>query len=241
MTGSKSRPWNTVIRPPTPTVIVAGDPQPLAQITIYDHLVLLTRRTSTGWRQYAIDPAALAQTFAGVPVSSGLLPAHTLGAGTLHGRPFLVVWLPPRRVTLRTPYADYAIPLPPLVWAGWRQDYRIFALGDAAYPTRTDLPLFVAPFPNTYRDGGICWGDADGRPDAAPSSLAAALDLFLTGSLFNMHVANGKSVAYPVSVLTRWADLVSSQAEAYPLDDLIPAESSLAWVLSGRAWGGAQL
>ncbi len=60
------------------------------------------------------------------------------------------------------------------------------------------------------------------------------LDLFLTGSQFNTHLANGKSVRYSLNVLLRYPELDPEQP--YPLDDLIPAERHLSWLLAGGPW-----
>jgi len=130
----------------------------------------------------------------------------------------------------------YDIPLPPLLWCGWRREYRIWALDTIDAPTR-DVSLWKAPFPNCYQSGGICWGNVGALPEATPKTLDAVLKLFLEESAFNQHVADGKSVLFPVSVLARWDDLVASEAESYPLEDLMPAQCSLAWALSGK-WAG---
>lgn len=204
---------------------------------------MLTRRTPLGtWRSYPVDPAALAQALSQQPQASGLLPRDTLGTGRAHGTPFFVVYVPAHRRTLRTAQRDYAVPLPPLVWSGCGTDYRLWALADEAFPTNSGLPLMKAPFPNCYADGRICWGDVEARPPASPGTLHTVLALFLEGSLFNLHLANGKSVRYPQSVIARWAQLAKRRdpAAGYPLRDLIPAEAQLGWLLGGGPWGGGR-
>lgn len=238
MTETKAKPWQrTIPRRPRPDVVVA-EGTPLAQITIYDDLILLTRRHGPSWRQYPIAADALGQVLARVPMASGLLPPHTLGTGTVHGRPFTVIYVPPRRAELKMERETFAIPLPPLVWGGCGDDYRVWALGVPDYPADTRLPLYVAPFPNCYKGGQICWGSSDPRPPATPLGLAKVLDLFLTDSYFNLHLANGKSVAFPNSCVAQWQQLVETAADAYPLDDLMPAEIQLGWLLRGGPWGG---
>jgi PRTRC genetic system protein B len=218
--------------------VVIGQ-QPLAQVTIYDDLVLLTRDDGSGWRSYPVSPDALAQVFSNAPNVFGILPENTLGCGTINGVRFYAVYVPPQRVTLKTTQRDYDLPLPPLVWAGWGRDYRIFALAEAGYPTR-EVALYHAPFPNTYKDGRICWGEITTLQDATPATLMPTLGLFLEGSLFNNHVANDKSIRRPGSILALYDDLVAEQADGYPLDDLLPVGASLVWLLSGGAWGGAR-
>lgn len=232
------KPWRRhVVRARRPDVAVVGA-APLAQITIYPDVTLLTRRSGRVWRQYPVSPAALAETLAGVPATSGLLPPNTLATGRLQGAPFYVVYVPAQRVTLRTEKQRFTIPLPPLVWAGWRAEYRLFALATDAPPTSARAPLMLGPFPNLFAHGGICWGTSDPRPQAAPDTLAPTLQLFLTGSYFNLHLANGKSRAFPTSVIAQWQALKTAKAEAYPLDDLQPANLVLDHLVSGRAFGG---
>lgn len=223
---------------PRPLDVVVTEGEPLAQITIYEQLVLLTRRNGLRWTQYPIDPDALAQLLARTPIASGLLPPHTLGVGRICGQDFTVLYVPPRVRTLRMEVGSYTIPLPPLVWAGCGTDYRIWALGTLDYPTRGDVPLMVAPFPNCYKNGGVCWGTSDARSPAAPAGLLAVLTLFLEESYFNLHLANGKSVHFSTSVVARWQQIVADAALDYPLDDLMPAECHLSWLLSGGPWQG---
>lgn len=236
MTEIKAKSWHrATVRRPRPDVTVTGG-SPLAQITVYEDMTLLTRRQGARWTQYPIAPDALAQVLAGVPTASGLLPPHTLGVGRVHGQPFTVAYVPAGVRTLRMEAGSYTIPLPPLIWAGCGTDYRIWALASADYPTRGDAPLMVAPFPNCYKNGSICWGTSDPRPAAAPLGLAKVLTMFLEESYFNLHLANGKSVGFPVSVAARWQQLAEDAAETYPLDDLMPAETQLGWVLEGGPW-----
>lgn len=222
---------------PRPDVIVT-DGQPLAQLIIYDSLVLVTRRQGHQWTQYPVDPAAIAQALSQTPASSGLLPPHTLATGSIHGQPFFVQWIGPRRATVRTADRDYSLPLPPLVWGGCGQQYRIWALAQKRYPQR-DQPLMVAPFPNTYANGSICWGSSDQRPIARPDTMQEAFDVYLQGSYFNNHVQDGKSKAYPQSIVRQWQALAEAEASTYPLDDLVAAQRTLHWLCTGGPWGGS--
>lgn len=224
-------------RPSVPDVAIIGE-QPLAELKIYESVVLFTRRDGESWRQYPVEPDQITQLLGKLPSASGLLPPGTLGNGIKNGAPFYVVYVPARRARLQMPKRMYEIPLPPLVWCGSRRNYRVWALGSDTYPDR-DVPLYKAPFPNCYTDGRICWGDVGQIPDATTKTITMVAKLFLEESEFNLHVADGKSLAFPVSVVARWNDLETSGAETYPLDDLMPAECSLFWALSG-GWAGSR-
>lgn len=240
---TEKRPWQRRSTHPRRPDVAVVDGTPLAQITIYEQITLLTRRNGSTWRQYPISPDALARVLGSVPSASGLLPPDTLGSGHIAGAPFYVVYVPPHTRTLHMAGANggaatpYTLPLPPLVWAGHGTDYRIWALDIPERPDRTGVPLMRAPFPNVFPSGGICWGTSDPVPPASPATLDRVLALFLEQSNFNLHLANGKSVAFPNSVVAQWQHLIDAGADAYPRDDLIPAECALGWLLSGAPWG----
>lgn len=237
-TPAPRRPWRqTIARPRRPDVLPRADLELLAQVSIYQDLTLYTRRQGAAWRSYPVEPAGIAQALSRLPASSGLLPPNALAAGHAHGRPFLVVLVPAHTRTLRTEQRAYTIPLPPLVWGGCGQDYRLFALSmESGMWPGEGTPLFVGPFPNLYRDGRICWGSSDARPDAAPATLGKVLDLFLEGSLFNLHLANDKSKKFASSVLGQWEALAKRSAKTYPARDLVAVEKRLSWLIGGGPW-----
>lgn len=225
------------VPPPRPEVLVVHG-EPLAALLVYQHFCLLQRRHNTGsWCAYPVRPDAVAQVLGRVPVSSGILPEHCLAYGLHNGAPFYVIWVPPHTATLSTAARSYTIPLPPLIWAGHGQDYRIWALSTSARPAGRE-PLMRAPFPNCYDNGSVCWGSVEARPNADPGTLTQVLQLFLEESLFNAHVASMRSWRFEASILALWAALVEEGAESYPLDDLRPAGQTVADVCSGAVWGG---
>lgn len=220
------------------------EPLPDAQICIYERssTVVLTRRVNGAWRSYPVAPEGVAQALAGLPLFSGLLPPDTLGWGMAHGEAFYVRYLPPRPVDLAVELSGsrriFRFQTPPLVWAGRGTDYLLWALAVPERPTRDDVLLYRAPFPNSYESGAICWGSADRPPVAAAETMEAALGCFM-GSNFSMHVDNEKSRKYPATVVALWKEL--KPETPYPLDDLVPAgRYTLGWLLAGGPWGGAR-
>jgi len=236
---TKKRPGPSPARhigPRPPDVAIIGE-TPLAELRIYESTVLYTRRDGKNWRQYPVEPDQIAQLLGKLPSASGLLPPHTLGNGIKNGAPFYVVYVPSHTARLQMPNdRTYTIPLPPLVWCGHRRNYRVWALNVDTYPDH-DTPLYKAPFPNCYANGSICWGNVNAIPEATTKTIGSVRKLFLQESEFNLHVSDGKSVAFPKSVVAHWQDLEASGAESYPLGDLMPAECSLFWALSG-SWVG---
>lgn len=239
---TKPRPWHGKRPKPYRREVAIMDTPPLAQICIYPNTVILTRRDSTGaWRSYPISPEALAQALGKLPISAGLLPEGTISAGLHQGEPFYVQHLRPAKRRLMvseggTPTA-YTIELPPLIWAGWRNQYRIFALNTTT-ALAADTPLYHAPFPNVFiPQGTICWGNVR-VPAATASAMAVALKLFLEESQFNTHLDDGKSKVASGSILTQWRELAKPKTPpAYPLADLIAAGRRLGSLLDGSIWG----
>lgn len=130
--------------------------------------------------------------------------------------------------------AIYPIALPPLIWAGWRGQYCVFALG-STQPISAETPLYHAPLPNVYTGGGICWGNVR-VPRASAQTMGQALKLFLEESQFNTHLDGGKSRTGG-SVLAVWRTLAKKEpAPPYPLDDLLPATRRLGALLDGTIW-----
>jgi len=234
---TRRRLWQRRRARPYPREIMLMDTPPLAQICIYENCVILTRREPNGaWRSYPISPDALAQALGKLPVSTGLLPSGTIGNGVKDGSPFYVQYIAPRAVALPALEAGketiYRFKTPPLIWAGWRTEYRLWAL-KATTKVGLDTALFRAPFPNTYDAGGICWGNVK-RQVAMPTTMGTMLKLFLEESQFNLHLAQGKSLAQPSNVLQFYVTLAPDQD--YPLDDLVSAHLALRDVLNGSVW-----
>lgn len=235
------RPWQRRRARPFRREVVAFDRPPLAQIDIYAECIILTRRRPDGrWTQYPISPDALAQVLGRLPASTGLLPSGMLATGMRDGAAFYVQYIPARVVTLQV--AESAerllrVPLPPLIWAGWGRNYRIWAVASAPEALNERTPLDEAPLPNVAR-GGICWGNVGSRRPADPATMGATLKLFLEESQFNAHRSNGKSQRQPGNILRLLEQL--DPAEPYPLDDLVPSSYRLSDVLSGAIWRGAQ-
>lgn len=226
------RPW--LDRQPQPRThpqedILMSGARPEAQISIFgDGTTLLTRRDGFGYRCYPIEARTLSQTLAHAPMSIGPLVPNTLGAGWMQGKPWFAIYVPPHTRTLlalvREVEHSFTFQLPPLIWWGWSNQLKIWALDHVPDPgtfPSTDTQLCTAPFPNCTGMGSICWGTATPPTIRSSADLLPALKLFLSGTYFNDHQANRKSKAYPVNVLFQWATIESGGD--YPLDDLVPA------------------
>lgn len=210
---------------------IVFDKSPKLQLDFFDNAVIMTRREPSGWSSYPVDVSEVAKVLSGIPQSSGLLPQNTLGYGSYKGSSFYCIYIPPKSITIELANNDrLTIPIPPLVWRGWKQNYQIWALATEAYPLAS-TPLFMAPFPNVYTNAMICWGDSDDRLPAGPTTMQAMLDLFLIGSRFNTHLVGGKSMRSSGNIINLYHK-IKGKAK-YPLDDLCPADLVLENVLEG--------
>lgn len=231
----KPKPWRRGRAHPARREVAILDKPPLAQINIYEETVIVIRRKPDHtWSSYPTSVDALAQVLGRLPVSSGLLPWGMLATGQHRGHPFYVQYIRPRPAALQVEengrLEQRRLLTPGLIWAGWQREYRIWAIKGDPYELGRRAPLFIPPFPNTYDSGAICWGNVSLKP-ADPQQMGAMFRLFLEESVFNTHVAGGKSRSCPANVL-RLYDTLKADGE-YPLDDLVRASMSLERVIDG--------
>ena len=195
------------------------------RLDLYDDFVTLTKyRAGQASEQYLVDPAELAAVLAGINLHSGLLPRQCLFWSKLHGADRLGIYLPPRvwPVTIRDEEYAWRVPLPGLIFSGHAYDYSVWALKD--YPSDENAPLYLAPCPNVHPEG-VCRGSAP-FPQASAATLWHAVDIFFS-SKFNRDLSNHKSKKYPTCVLDQWRALYESEADTYPLDDLVETNLTL--------------
>lgn len=198
---------------------------PRARLDLYDEAVILSRYEGADRRtSYPIAVDDLVAAFSRVPLSSGLLPADCLSWGRENGQTRIAIYVPGRRWRLRTAERSFHIPLPPLVFAGAVEQYRVFAV--KRRPKETPFDLFHCPTPNVHTNGAICQGNAP-FPACATDTIEQALSLFLEGSLFNGDLAANKSQSYPEDVRQLWQQLEG--ARRFPRGELVPVNAVLNW------------
>lgn len=218
-------------------VQLARPEHPRIEIQVFEHHTLLTRREGRGVTTYPVNPDEIARLFANIPVGSGLLGANTLATGWIGGHQYFVHYYPAcPQVDLLVDVGGVRtlrVPTPPLIWYGHGTEYRVFAVRTPREELTAKTELYQAPFPNTYSTGRICWGSSDQRPVASEATMATVLRLFLSGSAFNTHVANGKSKRHAANVTILWNELQAQRANVYPLDDLELVPWKLGTVIDG--------
>lgn len=198
---------------------------PRARLDLYDEALILTcyegddRRTS-----YPVAVDDLVAAFSRVPVSSGLLPANCLFWGRENGQTRIAIYVPGRRWRLWTAEHIFDVPLPPLVFTGAGEQYRVFAV--KRRPQAMPFELYHCPTPNVHPNGVICQGSAP-FPVCASDTVEQALSLFLEDSQFNDDMAANKSRSYPEDVRRLWSQL--EDVRHFPAGELVPSRARLEW------------
>ncbi len=201
-----------------------------------DGQIIWCSQDHRGIQRKGISPETVGSVFAGAPVWSGFFPSDVWSWGKSDGAEWVAIILPAQMQTLLV--ADgkeierLRVPLPPLVFAGRRLDYYIWAVGDKHWNREPDVPAFHAPFPNVDADGAICFGN-NILPPASTQTIRAAWEIFLN-SPFNDHTVTNKSKQFASDVRELWCALAARNAKRYPYHDLEPIGGSLGWAIERR-------
>lgn len=203
------------------------------RLDLFDESIVATRyEDGKATAAHEIAPDDLAAAFAGLPLTTGLLPPGCLFFGRSGSQDRIAIYLPGGRRDLsvegkRT--ITLSLPLPPLVFAGHGVNYAVYAI--KRYPSATSDHLFHAPFPNVHRDGSICPGTVD-FPTCTTETIHAAAALFLE-SRFNHDLSNNKCRSHPKSIVALWRDLAKRNVRKFPYSDLIDAGKTICDLLGG--------
>ncbi len=212
--------------------------KPLMVISFYSYGILLRRAVEGGGEtEYPVSAAQLASALAArVQFSTGLLSENTLYIGSEGVQKVVVEYRRPQKTALFMDGSETPLrtPLPGLVLirvttGSDNPRYGVYAVKKR--PVSLDTALYLAPLPNTSRDG-ICWGTVK---KVSPEALAGN-DLtedwrLLLGSLFTNHSAQNKSRSHPQDIRQKLIALEQRNARSYPIRDLVPADLTLAQVL----------
>lgn len=217
------------------------DLEPKFALKFFDGVIVAMRKVGRRWSEYVVDPAAVRQVLAATPVSSGLLRKNIIAVGHLDGHPFFVTLIAPRKVRVGTSGStqrDWVFTTPPIVWGGWKNVYRVYALHRrdvrGGWPRSDTIPLYLAPFANTYRSGDICWGSGLRPGMAQIDRMDAAFITYAEGSFFIESATASPSKEFGSSIPRLYESLRGLRH--YPCDDLVPQGKSLAHLLSGDAF-----
>jgi Prokaryotic E2 family D len=173
-----------------------------------------------------VSESLLRQAFGSEPIDSGWLSPQVCRWGTRPDGDWVVSFRPSQCYDLQITGLGEHVPeqvrvrLPGLIFCGIGQAYYVWATKSRMFsPT---APIFLAPLPNVYGDGRICFGE--NTPPVITAHAGAAIEeawrLFIT-SPFNADLSNSKSRAQPDDVRAQLLQSSQHKRHSYPLSDLL--------------------
>lgn len=175
----------------------------------------------------SVSPAAVKQAFANEPMDSDWLPPNVNRYGVSSRGMWMVRWHAPATYSLNLDTGQrirkLRVALPALVWFGQRHAYYIWAMKGARFDPQAGL--FRAPLPNVNHQGLICFGQ-NNHPDVAKGGFEKSWSVFWDAAFNNDHVG-GKSRTHEQSIIPKLVFLAKTKAAKYPVEDLIPMQTSL--------------
>lgn len=224
----------------------------MMELLFFPYGMVLRHNTPAGTTEKIVDPEDVAKVLAALAQkravhSTGLLSENTLYVIEDAVARTIVEYRPPQKTGFWLDGSDEPIrvPLPGLLMIrsiplGGQADYRIFAVKER--PTSDSAQLFVAPLPNVYADGSICWGNVKRLPDSQLDKVSLAQDWqMLLATKFNDHVVGGKSNAYKGDIRKLYMEMERRKAKRYPLGDMLRANRTLDYALKGMAANDRQI
>ena len=165
---------------------------------------------------------AVAAAFSGLGRDSGWIPPGLVR----HGHGPLGAWYvysaPAQKVKIQVLESVLEIPLPRTVVYHCDKTVHIWALSCATFDP--GAMAYHLPLPNVYQDGKVCWGK-NAAPAADPGQARKTWELFFTGTAFNADLANGKSKAFPASIVAQLEAVAG--ANKYPAADLVSTNKKI--------------
>lgn len=220
------------------TLQTALNELPSLSLDFYSYGVLMRKREGGAVTEYAVDPAQVAVALAAkVTFNTGLLSGDTLLVRQEGVKKLVVEYRKPQKTGIYLDGSETAlrVPLPSMLMIRTTSEdrnpnYAVYAVKRRPQTFETDL--YLAPLPNVFNSGSICWGSVQRVSDEALANTSLAEDWsMLLGSLFGDHACNGKSRSHPQDIRKKLIELEVKAAKRYPTADLIPAKKTLAQVL----------
>jgi hypothetical protein len=170
----------------------------------------------------------VAAAFSGHEEDTGWMPAGVARMGHSSSGPWFVYSAPAQKVDviLGSGDAPVRVPIPRTILIGIGMTYYLYA------QTKSHLEawnnVFLAPFPNVYPDGRICWG-RNMPPEAQAEKARNVWELFFEAP-FNGDLAGQKCRSYPNDV--RELLRIWKGKNKFPNDELITTRETLDYRLS---------
>lgn len=209
------------------------DGQSCPTVKFFDGQILFEMTTLQGTKIEALrSEAAVREAFTGIPVDSGWINSDTICRSVVRWGDggqgeWAVVYVPPgpHELELTTDAAASAdkvervtANLPALVFFGGGTKYWLWALRCPRFDPHQ--PLVMAPLPNVFQDGEVCWGPHK-PPACTGRAVVEAWRLFIS-TTFSNHAASGKSKQEEDDVRIVLREVArGGEGTPYPVEDLV--------------------
>lgn len=188
-----------------------------------------------------VSPQDVAESLATkMTYSTGILSPNTLAIVQEATTRTVIEYRPPQRTGFWLDGSDepVRVPLPGLIMvrsiaAGKPPEYTIFAV--TKRPTEKKEQLYVAPIPNVYSSGSICWGNVERLPEKALHPVSLEEDWkMLFSSRFNDHGVGGKSQSHKDDIRKKYIEMEQKKTRRWPVKDMIASGKVFSWLLAGE-------
>jgi len=200
-----------------------------ARITIFDETAQVEIPRENEIVQKLVSLEALIHAINGTYADTGFLPPNILTYQNGSDGIFVAMYQPPQKRRLRTPHKIYDIPMPGFIFVGIGRRYDLFAVQGNEWPS-AETKLFHPPTPNVYDNAGVCSGELT-FPICGPDTITQAWRMAVEESVFTNHLIGNRCKSYPRNVLDLWEALTQSDAETFPDDELVFANSTLGEII----------
>lgn len=172
--------------------------------------------------------------FHGVEVDSGWIDPNIRRFGEDKDGGWFVFFMPPRVMSIPFRFGDsievLKVPLPSTVLLGGNGTYFLYAVKGKLFKPKGKL--CVAPFPNIWDRGNVCWGDTR-VPKVSHTNAREVWGLFFS-SVFTNHEATGRVKGVKESCLPFWKELAARKARSFPQSRLIELNKTVAGIFKEK-------
>ena len=203
-------------------------------LTDQGHYLFRHRTEGGGFASKFIRHNDAMAAFHGVEVDSGWIDPNVRRFGADKHGEWFVFFMPPRILDVPFRFGNSVevlrVPLPSTVLLGSNNTYYLYAIKGKIFKPKGQL--CVAPFPNIFERGNICWGDTQ-VPKVSHVEARKAWELFFS-SVFTSHLASDRVRGIKESCLPYWKELAERKARSFPQGRLLQLSKTVAGMFSDK-------
>jgi len=151
---------------------------------------------------------------------TGWMPAGLVRHGQGNKGAWYVYSAPGQKVEIQVDGQALRVPIPRTVLVHYERKVWIWAMNTSAFDP--SARAFLAPFPNVYADGHVCWG-SNAAPIAEPMKARQVWEMFFK-TAFNRDLSNDKCKSY--ASVVELLKLINGKSK-FPAEELMPARDKI--------------